>query len=96
MHIYKATEWQSAITNYYHCLDTIDLAHGSSEWYLPCRILDITPAAFLQLLKEKYHATIKRITPTLISYYWLPHQRKEVLQFKRDINLCAKKKNFWI
>ena len=47
--IWQATEWQGSSGNWYcNCLD--NLAGGYGAWFMPARILDITPAEFLTLL----------------------------------------------
>ena len=52
MAIYKETEWESTSGWHSACVD--DLAHNSGAWYMPARVLGISPAQFLELLFENY------------------------------------------
>ena len=94
-HIYKCSEWQSA-TGRWHCADVEDLANGSAYWWIPCRILGISPEEFILLLKDKFNASdfyFDRKKNVLL-YSW--EKQSDMRKYKNWINAQARKVNFII
>lgn len=80
MAVYKAQEWQSP-TGYWYCNDTSNLAAGSGEWWIPARILGMSPADFIEFLVREFKPDHLKFNDILI-YSW------------KDLNACRKYKNF--
>lgn len=93
-HIYRMSEW--AIGDKWYCNDVEDLAKGSGYWWIPCRILDMTPTDFILLLKETFH--VDNITynkeANILIYSW--NKQADMRKFKNWINQMARKANAWI
>lgn len=92
-HIYHAKEWQSA-TGRWHCIDTSDLAGGSAMWWIPCRIMDISPAEFVKyLLAHNANITWNEEKGLL---FWDFNKQNDMRKVKNEINRIAREKNFLI
>ena len=92
--LYKCEEWESI--SGWHCGCLLDLAHNSNLWYLPARILDLTPAQFIEFLITNYkpdHIYFNKES-CFFSYSW--DKQESMRKFKRFINAAARKKNFQI
>ena len=50
--IWQVKEWESE--SGWHCKCVDDLANNSAAWWLPARVLGISPAEFIKLLLTKY------------------------------------------
>lgn len=95
MHILKLTEWQSA-SGYWHCGDVEDLGNGSGFWWLPARMMDLAPAAYLKLVIEKYQPDNINHSDDCSYVGWSWKSQAKMRKFKNDINALARKKNFMI
>ena len=94
-HLYKCTEWEGG--GLWFCADTSDLVHDSSNWYVPCRVLGVSPAEFVRLLKEKYNCDIIKWTaeePCMLFYCW--SNQSDMRKFKNDVNKAARDRHFLI
>lgn len=96
--LYQMKEWESGVSGF-HCGCLDDLSHNSNAWYLPARVLGISPAAFIKLLITEYkpdHVYYKfnEDGSCFFGYSWdfQEHERK----FKNYINKIAREKNFQI
>lgn len=92
-HLLRYEEWQGA-SGMWYCNDTSNLKSNAGKWWMPARMLNISPAEYVQLL-------IERFTPDKINY----NQETDVLvyawksqsamrKFKNWLNAEARKKNF--
>ena len=93
--LYKSEEWQSA-TGYWHCNCTSNLANNSGAWYLPARILGITPADFITLLLTKYKPDKFYFDKDTCFCNWSWKSQSDMRKYKNMINAEARKKNFQI
>ena len=95
MAVYEAKIWQGSSGRWF-CNDTSHIKAGSGEWYLPARILNITPAAFIEFLitnfKPDYCYYNEKIN--FFSYSW--SSQVKCNKWKLYINKEAKKRNFQI
>lgn len=93
--IWKASEWQTGSGRWYvNCVD--DLADISGLWWIPCRILNLSPEDFVLLLKDKFgadHFYYNKETNVLI-YSWSKYQNAH--KWLLYINAEARKKQFYI
>lgn len=79
----KYVEWQSATGDWY-CNDTSDLSSLRGRWWIPARMMNISPAEYVQLLIDQFH-------PDYIVY----SQEADVLVYSwKNINDCRKFKNW--
>ena len=88
MHILHYQEWQSP-TGYWHCNDVSDLAGISGYWWVPARMLGITPADFVALLVEKYQPDQISFNGKTLLYSW----KKEMAIIswtQKDYSYCHK------
>lgn len=93
--IYKMIEWQSGNGNW--CCNCVDnFAGGSGEWYLPARVLKISPAEFITLLLSKYKPDHFHFNKEKCFCHWSWSSQTAMRRFKNDINAAARKNNFVI
>lgn len=83
MHLLKYEEWQGA-GNTWYCNDLKELSGLAGFWWIPARMLNISPAEYVELLITKFK-------PDRIKYY----QEQDVLIYSwKNINDCRKFKNW--
>ena len=94
--LYKMSEWENNGKFYCGCID--DLGHDSGVWYLPCRFLNLTPAAYLEMVITKYkpdHIFYSMDNDNCIcSWFW--KKQSDMRLFKNYINKKARETNFHI
>lgn len=92
-HLYKMTEWQGA-SGLWYCNDVTELNNNSSSWWIPARVLGITPAQLIKVLKEQYNATVRSYDEKTnhVVYSWV--KQSDMRKFKNYVNAQARKKNF--
>jgi hypothetical protein len=91
----KYVEWQDAGGNWL-CNDTSDLCSPRALWWAPARMLNISPAEYVQLLINQFHPDrIKYFqdTDTLV-YSW--KNINDMRRFKNWLNAQARKYQFII
>ena len=93
--LYKCTEWETTMG--WHCNCTDNLAGGSSLWFLPARILNISPAALIDLMATKYKADVTFVGTDdkfIILFTW--KKQSDCRTWKNFINRKAREVNFQI
>jgi hypothetical protein len=95
MHLYNTQVWQSA-SNLWYCNDTTDLANGSGNWWIPCRMLGITPAEFVYKLKLEFNIAGIHYNKdkNVLTYYW--NKEASAKKYMNYINAYAKAVNYFI
>ena len=91
----KYVEWNDGCGNWY-CNDTSDLTSVRCKWWLPARMLNISPADFVKLLIEKFAPS--DITYSL-EYNVLIYSWKDITamrKYKNWLNAEARKRSFII
>ena len=104
MHLYKSEIWQDG-AGHWHVADTHDLAHDSSIWVHPARLLDMTGAEFAKYLidtwkvdhihyfiKDEYKHDPKHCG--LLYFYWNDYNQAH--KYQLYINKIARHKNWTI
>lgn len=92
--IYKMTEWQSP-TGMWHCADVSNLSGNSSSWWIPSRVLGISPADFVLLLINEFNAKVSYSKEhEFLHYYW--EKQSDMRKFKNYVNTAARRSNFLI
>lgn len=94
-HILHYQEWQSP-TGYWHCNDVSDLAGISGCWWVPARMLGITPADFVALLVEKYQPDKISFNGKTLLYSWKRENYGKMHSFVLWINATSRKKHFLV
>ena len=92
--VWKATEWESE--SGWHCNCTDALSKGSGVWYMPARILSISPADFISLLVEKFKPDHFYYNKETGFCNWSWDSQAKMRLYKNWINAEARKKNFQI
>jgi len=94
--LYIEKEYQMGEYWYSFCKD--NLGKKYQQWLVPCRLLDITPAEFAELLVKEYGSIVKYSPNSprgpFLSYYWA-NQRDEA-KWRNFINKKAREKSFQI
>jgi hypothetical protein len=95
MAIWQSSIWQGNSGKWY-CNDVSHLGAGSGEWYLPARILGITPAEFIEYLIKEFHPDYYyyNTEKNFFSYSWA--KQVDCNRWKLTINRIAREKNFQI
>ena len=93
--LYKMTEWSSP-SGFWHCNCIDDLGHNSGVWYLPARILDLSPAAYIEYVIKNFKPDdiYANKEKCFISFSW--KKQEDMRKFKNYINKKAREKNFQI
>ena len=93
-HLFKMTEGED--TNYWYCNDVTDFGHDSGAWWHPCRVLNISPADFILLLKNEFKCKYIRysIEYSFLHYYW--DNQSDMRKFKNYINKKARERNYLV
>ena len=78
----------------WYCNDVSDLCSVRALWWVPARMLGISPADYVQLLIEKFHPdSIKYFEDTnVLVYSW--KNISDMRAFKNWINAEARKRNY--
>lgn len=92
----KYDEWQDS-TGMWHCGNIADVAHGSNDWWIPCRILGISPVAFAKMLVENFHVSkIKYLSRGnnigVLVYTWKKQSDERI--FKNWLNKKIRERGF--
>jgi hypothetical protein len=92
-HLYKASIWQGTSKKWY-VGDVEDLGHGSGAWWIPSRILNTTPANFVQLLIDQFKVSkiVYNKDKDFLFFYW--DRESDARKYKNWINKKAREVNF--
>lgn len=93
-HILKYSEWESE--SGWHCNDLEDLAHGSAKWWLPARMMNLTPAAYLEWVIKNYKPDTIKYSDDCSLVYWSWKSQVAMRKFKNDMNAMARKSGYMI
>ena len=94
-HIYSVSEWKSP-TGHYHCGDMSDLANNSNAWWIPCRILEITPEDYVKMLVDKFKVDYLRYSEEHDILFFSWNNQTAMRKYKNFINKEAKEKKAYI
>ena len=92
-HLYKMSEWQSP-TGDWHCNDVEELGKGSGYWWLPARMMQLTPAAYLQWVIENFRPDKINHSEDCSYVGWTWKSQVKMRKFKNHINALARRYNF--
>lgn len=94
-HVYKVSEWQGG-SGCWRCSDTSDLGHGSGRWWIPARVLGISPAAYVELLVKDYQVDHISFNNNMLVFSWDEKNYARMHKYVLWINKIARNKNFII
>lgn len=93
MHTFKMTEWQTA-SGYWCCNDVEDLGKGSGYWWHPARMMEITPAAYVEWVIKNFKPD--RVSHSddcsFVGFSW--KDQDKMRKYKNHINRIARQKNY--
>lgn len=92
-HILKYQEWQSP-TGYWHCNDVSDLAGISGYWWVPARMLGLTPADYVKWLIKNYQPDRISFNGKTLLFSWSKEHYGKCHKFVLDINREARNRKF--
>lgn len=91
-HLYKASIWQGA-SKLWYVSDIEDLGGHSGRWWVPCRILGVSPADYARLLIEEFKANVRYNEERNFLYVsW--NKEADARCYKNWINQMARKANY--
>ena len=88
-------EWQG-ISGDWYCNDTSNLSQGSGYWWLPARMMKLSPAQYIQWVIDNFHpdAISHSKDCSYVGFSW--KNQNEMRKFKNKINALARQENFMI
>ena len=92
--LYKMTEWEDHSGWHCNCID--NLGNNSGVWYLPARILNLSPADYLQLLIDKFQPDRIIVDKEKCNVFFSWSRQDKMRIYKNYINKMARQKNFQI
>ena len=94
VHLMHFLEWQGA-SGVWYCGDTSDLGKGSGYWWLPARMLGITPAAYVEKIIKEFNPIVYHNEDcSFVSFSW--KSQSDMRRFKNWLNAEARSRNFMI
>ena len=93
--LYQMKEWED-INGKWHCNCVDDLGGNAGLWYVPARILGISPAEYIKLVIETYKPDDVYFNKENCLCFWSWTNQVNMRKFKNMINATARKKNFQI
>jgi len=95
MALYKVSEWQGGSGQWY-VNDTSHIASWASKWWAPARILNISPASFVQLLIDKYKPDRISFKDNVLLYSWNPEHYNLAHSYLLWLNKEARNRNIQV
>ena len=91
----KYTEWQGATGSWY-CNDTSDLTSIRSLWWAPARMMNMTPAEYVEwlIVNFKPDRIVYSEEHDVLVYSW--KKQADMRLFKNKLNALARKYNYVI
>ena len=90
----KFVEWQSSGTDEWHCNDTSDLASVRGLWWVPARLLGITPVEYVKWLIENYKPDHISFNNDVLLFSWDKNNYATMHKFVLYINSESRKRKF--
>ena len=92
----KFVEWQSSGSEEWHCNDTSDLASIRGLWWVPARLLGMTPANYVKWLIENYKPDHISFNNDVLLFSWDKSNYAIMHKFVLYINKVSRDKKFLI
>ena len=94
--LYKVSEWRSTASGLYYCSNIDNMKNGSGSWWLLARVMQMSPADFIQHLIKEYKPDKIKYNPETNFLYFAWTSPENCHKFKLNINKQARKINFQI
>lgn len=93
--LYRCEEWKST-ANIWYCEHTASFPRDVQKWVVPARILQVTPADFIQLLIDEFEPDkiYHNEDCSFVSWGWT--SQAKMRRYKNWINQKARECNFQI
>lgn len=93
----KYSEWQGGSGRWY-CDDIDVLSKERNPWFLPARLLGLTPAQYLQWVIDNYSPDhfMHNADYSFVGWSWDHKNQGKMRKFKNKINSLAKEHNCFI
>lgn len=94
-HLYHVQEWQSTSGRWF-CNDVEDLSGVSAKWWIPCRMLGISPIDYILLLINEFKVSEIKYNreKDYLFFYW--NNYNDCHKYALWINKCGKRANLII
>lgn len=93
MHLYKTTEWEDASGNWL-VNDVTSMTSIAMKWWIPMRMLNLTPEGYLRLLVDKFHINYAHYTAEANVLVFTFASQDAARKYKNWINKKARECNF--
>lgn len=94
MALYKMTEWES--NENWYCNNVSNLANNSGVWWLPARMMKISPAQYLKWVIDNFHPDTIYHSDDCSFIGWSWKKQSDMRIFKNKVNALARQENFMI
>lgn len=93
-HLYKASIWQGG-SGLWYCGDIEDLGHNSGAWWIPARMLCISPADYVALLVKEFKVSVIDFNYNKNYLYFAWRNEADCRRYKNWINDKARKAKYY-
>ena len=94
-HVYRCTEWQDATGNWL-VNDTTSMTSIAVKWWVPVRMLNLTPEDYIRLLKDKFHVNYMKYVKDADLLIFSFDTQEAARKYKNWINKEARNRNYII
>lgn len=92
--VFKYEEFQGA-TGKWRCNIKTNLASNYAQWWMPARMLQITPAAYVQMLRERFGVDgVILYDSGFLDFWWEKEHYSKAHSFVLFINREARNRGF--
>jgi hypothetical protein len=88
-------EWQDG-GGHWNCADTSDIKKGSSFWWRPARMLNISPKEYVQMLIDVYKVDYITFFEETNMVYFRWDNQANMRRYKNDMNREARNRRYEI
>ena len=94
--VYKLSEFQDQGKGYWHCVCVEGLGHSAAQWFVPARILGLSPAAYVKYIIDNFKPDDIYINKEKCLVFFSWKKQSDMRKWKNFINAKAREKNFQI
>lgn len=92
MHLYKTTMWEDAAGDYL-VNDVTSMTSIAIKWWIPMRMLNLTPTEYLKMLKDKFYINSAHYSETADVLTFTFANEADARRYKNWINKQARDRN---
>lgn len=94
-HVYRCVEWQDATGNWL-VNDITSMTSIAVKWWVPMRMLNLTPEDYIRLLKDKFHVNYMKYVKDADLLIFSFTTQEAARKYKNWINKEARNRNYII